>query len=416
MGHVNTSDSAEKTAENRGFILVLALLVSSVMGMMYAFSIFIIPLESTFGWARHQTAMTFSLGLIFFALGWLTSGNFIARIGPGKTASLGGLLTASGFFLASFSPNLYVLYFGYGVMGGYGIGLTNMVPTAILIRWFPDKKGLATGLATMALAFGTFFLGTKLSGILVGIYGWAVTFKVIAGVFLVVAAAGGLLLKFPPPGYAPPNWTAPVEQTGMWGYNRAKMLKTGACWLICSWLLCLHLGGLMVLGHVVPFAVEQGVSMDNAVLAMGCYAITNGLGRLFFGWFYDIFGLRLAMIINGVVMVSGLAGLVFLFGIFGFPGLLAAVCLVGTGYGASIPLLALSINTFFGPKFFPKNYGFFGIPGAMSGGLLGPMIGGYIQTMTGSYTAAFLSAATLAVFSILLAAILKPPPRRTDEA
>ena len=395
--------------------MALTLLVSLVMGMMYAFSVFIIPLENTFGWARHETSVTFSLVMVFFALGMVTSGNVMAWLGPGKTASLGGLLAASGFFLASFSPNLYVLYIGYGVMGGYGIGLTNMVPTATLIRWFPDKKGLATGLVTMALALGTFFLGTKLSGSLVVIYGWAVTFRVIAGVFLVVVACGGLLLKFPPPGYAPPNWIAPGGQAEMWGYNRAGIIKTGVFWQACLWILCIQMGGLMVIGHVVPFAVEQGVSLNNAALALGVYAIANGLGRLFFGWIHDKLGLKPAMMTCSAFMGVGLFGMIFLFGAFAFPGLLAAICLVAMGFGGSIPLQAMASNSFFGPKFFPKNYGLFALPGAMAGGLLGPAMGGYIQTMTGSYTIAILSAAALAALGVLVAAILQPPPRRTDE-
>jgi len=404
-----------KPAENRGFMMAVALLISLIMGMLYAFSIFIIPLENTFGWARHQTAMTFSLVMVFFSLGMLTSGNVMARTSPGKTVSAGGLLAAAGFILSSYTPNVYVLYLGYGVMGGYGIGLSNMVSIAVLIRWFPDKKGLATGLVTMALAFGTFFLGTRLAGGLVGVYGWEVTFRVIAGVFLLVVACGGLLLKFPPPGYTPRNWTPPDGQEELWGYNRASVLKTAVCWMVCLWALCIQMGGLMIIGHIVPYAVEQGISLADAALPMGFFAITNGLGRLFFGWCSDTFGLKPAMALDSVFMAGGLAGMAYLTSALGYPGLLAAVCLVGMAYGGAIPMLALTSNTFFGPKFFPKNYGFFCLPGGMVGGLLGPVVGGYIQTTTGSYTAAILSAATLAVLGVAVAAVLKPPPRRTDE-
>jgi len=396
-------------------MIAVALLISVVLGMMYAFSIFIIPLENDFGWARHQTAMTFSLVMVFFSLGMLTCGNVMARIGPGKTVSVGGLLAAAGFILASFTPNLYVLYLGYGIMGGYGIGLSNMVLTATMIRWFPDKKGLVTGLITMTLAFGTFFLGTHLCGRLVTAYGWSFTFRVIAGVFLLIVACCGMLLKFPPPNYKPQNWTPDAGQVEIWGYSRVNVLKTGVCWMICLWALCIQMGGLMVLGHVVPYAIGQGVSRENAALAMGFYAIANGLGRLFFGWFNDKFGYKPTMLINGFFMITGLISLVYLFGFIGYPGLLAAICLVAMAYGGMIPLLALTANTFFGPKFFPKNYGLFIIPGGMFGGLLGPVIGGYVQATTGSYTAAILTAAALAVLGFLVASTLKPPPRRTDE-
>jgi OFA family oxalate/formate antiporter-like MFS transporter len=406
----------EQAATNRGFIMAVALLVSLVMGMLYAFSIFILPLENTFGWARHQTAFTFSLVLVFFSLGMLTGGNVMAKVGPGRAASLGGLLAAAGFLLASFTTSLPILYLGYGILGGYGIGLSNLVPTSTMIRWFPDKRGLATGLVTMLLALGTFFLGTKLAGGLIGAYGWAVTFRVIAGVFLVVVAGGGLLLKFPPPGYVPANWTPPAGQAEVWGYNRTNMLKTTCCWLVCLWLLCIQMGGLMVIGHVVPFAAEQGVSLTDAATAMGVYAIANGVGRLFFGWFNDRFGLKAAMVMDSAFMGLGLAGMIYLFAALGFGGLIISVCLVGMGYAGTVPLAALLANSYFGPKFFPKNYGIYTMPGAIIGGLLGPMIGGYIKTQTGSYTIAILSAAAVTVIGLVVAFILKAPPRHTDEA
>ena len=409
-------NSTEKPPENRIFMMVVGLLITVVMGMMYAFSIFIIPLESTFGWARHQTAMTFSLLLVFFALGMLTSGNFIARIGPAKTVSLGGLLSAAGFILASFTPNLPVLYLGYGIMGGYGIGLSYLVSTAAMLRWFPDKKGRATGLLTMGLAFGTFFLGTKLAGGLVSVYGWAVTFRVIAGVFFVVVACGGLLLKFPPPGYAPPNWTPPAGQAEIWGYKRANVVKTSTCWLFCLWALCIQMGGLMIIGHVVPYAVENGINQADAALAMGGYAIANGFGRLIFGWLNDKIGLKPTMLLDSALMGGALVSMVYLLKLAEYPGLFVAACLVGLAYGGAVPMLVMSTNTFFGPKFFPENYGFFCLPGGVIGGLLGPALGGYIQTMTGSYIAAFFFAAALAGVGLAVAAILKPPSRRTDDA
>ena len=415
MSQVGMADSAIKTSENRALMMAAALMISLALGLIYAFSIFIIPLESSFGWARHQTAFTFSLTLIFFSLGMLSGGDLMARLGPGKTTALGGLITAAGFFLASFTSSLYMLYLSYGLMGGYGIGLANLAPASVLIRWFPDKRGLATGLVTMSLAFGTFFLGTKLAGSLVELYGWAPTFRLISGVFLVIAAGGGLLLKFPPAGYRPPNWTAPAEQSELWGYDRPSVLKTGTCWLACLWQLCIQMGGLMVIGHVVPLAVEQGVGLAEAGLAMGVYAIANGLGRLFFGWFNDKFGLKPAMILDSLFMAGGLLGMVFLFSALGYKGLLIAVSLVGLGYAGIVPLTVLLVSSFFGPKFFPKNYGFFTIPGAVIGGLLGPVLGGYIQSRTGSYSLAIFSALSLAVLGGLVAAVLKPPPRHTDE-
>jgi OFA family oxalate/formate antiporter-like MFS transporter len=415
MSQSNAAVQTAPTNDNRSFMLVMALMVSLFMGLLYAFSIFINPLEATFGWQRHQTALTFSLTMIFFSLGMLTGGNIIAKIGPAKAAALGGALAALGFLIASFTPNLYILYFGYGALGGYGIGVSNLVPTSVLLRWFPDKKGLATGLVTMFLAFGTFFLGTQLAGRLVAAYGWAHTFRIIAGAFIVFVCGCGLMLKFPPLGYRPKNWNPPEGQADIWGYRRINVLKTAAFWLICSWLLFVQLGGLMVISHVVPFATEQGVPIAKAAMAMGFYAIANGVGRLFFGWFNDKYGVKASMILDCFIMGGGLIGMVYIFRALGYPGLLISVSLVGFGYSGAVPLAALLTNNCFGPKFFPINYGMFTIPGAVIGGLLGPTLGGLIQAKTGSYTIAILSAAALSLLGIVSTVLLKTPPRRTDD-
>lgn len=414
MSQNDTAPPPAQAGGNRTLTLVIALMVSTIMGLLYAFSIFINPLEADFHWLRHQTAMTFSLVMVFFSLGMMTGGNIMAKLGPGRTACAGGLVAAAGFFIASYTTNLYVLYLGYGVLGGYGIGVSNLVPTAVLMRWFPDKRGLAMGLVTMCLALGTFFLGTKLCGGLVATKGWALTFRVIAVTFIVLVSGFGLILKFPPAGYKPAGWTPPAGQAEVWGYNRGNMIKTAAFWLICLWLLFIQLGGLMVVGHVVPFATGKGVETSRAVLAMGFYAIANGVGRLFFGWFNDKFGVKPSMILDCLIMVSGLVGMIVIFGALGYPGLLISVSLVGFGYAGAVPLAALLCNSNFGTKYFTTNYGLFTIPGAIFGGILGPVLGGYIQVKTGSYTIAIMSAASLAALGVIVTLLLKAPPRRTD--
>ena len=157
------------------------------------------------------------------------------------------------------------------------------------------------------------------------------------------------------------------------------------------------------------------MELAKALTAMGVYAILNGLGRLFFGWFNDKFGVKPAMILDCLIMGGGLLGMVFLFKALGYPGLLISVGLVGVGYSGAVPLAALLANSNFGPKHFPTNYGMFTIPGAIFGGLLGPFIGGYIKTTTGSYTTAILTAASLSALGILVTILLRQPPRRTDD-
>lgn len=401
--------------QNRGVILVVALLVSLVMGNLYAFSIFIGPLEASFGWTRDVTAFTFSFILVFFSLGMITGGDFIAKIGPANTAALGGVMTAVGFFVSSTITNVWTLYIAYGVVAGYGLGLTNLVPMSVLMRWFPDKKGLVSGLLTMFLAFGTFFLGSKLCGSLITLYGWSFTFKVMAAFFIVVIV-GSRFMVFPAAGYRPPNWTPPPGQAALWGYSRANMLKTGAAWAICLWMFGVQFGGLMLNAHVVPLAQGQGIDRVAALNALGTYAIANGVGRLFFGWLSDKAGLKISMTVDSIFMTVGLLGALYLFSSMGYTGLLISMAFVGMGYGGVIPQAAILAATFFGPKYFPKNYGFYTLPGGIVAGFLAAPFAGYIHRVQGSYSLAIVVACVVAALTMLVSLTLKAPAQRTDEA
>ena len=401
--------------KNRGLILAVALVVSLIMGNLYAFSIFIGPLETSFGWARHETALTFSFIMVFFSLGMITGGNLMARLGPANTAALGGLMAAAGFFVSSMITNLWTLYIAYGAVAGYGLGITNLVPMSILMRWFPDKKGLVSGLLTMFLAFGTFFLGSKLCGHLITVYGWSATFKVMAG-FFVLVILGSRFMVFPPEGYQPPNWSPPPGQAALWGYNRLNMLKTGVAWALCLWMFGIQFGGLMVNAHIMPLAEEQNIARAAAANALGTYAIANGVGRLFFGWMVDKAGLKVSMSLDSMFMVAGLLGVLYLFPMMGYPGLLIGVAFIGMGYGGVIPQAALLAALFFGPKFFPKNYGFYTLPGGIVAGFLAPSFAGYVRTQQGTYTLALMVAVALSALTLIVSLTAKPPERRTDDA
>ena len=401
---------------NRWAILTVCLIVGLTLGILYAFSIFTKPLEASFGWTRTQTTMTFSWIMIFLSLGMITGGDIMARIGPKATASIGGLLMALGFFMASYTDSLLWLYISYGALAGYGIGLVNLVPMAVLMRWFPDKKGLATGLITMALALGTFLLGGQLGAYWVEIYGWSATLKILSAIFLVVVLGGSQFFSLPPAGYKPEGWNPPAGQSGeSWGYNRGSMLKSKAFWMVFTWVFGIHFGALMILSSIVPFVQGQGLSLPQATAAMSIYALANGLGRPFFSTVSDKVGFRLAMIIDAVCAGLGLLGLVFMFNAFGYAGLVISLVLLGAAYGGTIPQCALLANLFFGPKFFPKNYGLYTLPGGIFASFLGPMAGGFIYDATGEYTNAIIAGAAVTAVSLVLALTVQVPPRRTDE-
>lgn len=173
----------------------------------------------------------------------------------------------------------------------------NLVPAAVCLRWYPERKGLVSGLLTMALALGTLLFGTVGAGWLIGKVGVSSTFMALAVLFLGIIVLGSLFLRMPE--------AAPGKEEGD-GVGLRDMLHTPSYWMIWGWMLTIQIGGLMIIGHIVPYALECGLTAAQAGLGMGVYAIANGVGRLFFGYVHDRFGRAWGMGLDAVFMGCGL--------------------------------------------------------------------------------------------------------------
>ncbi len=390
-----------------GFVL------NMILGVMYAWSIFVLPLENTFGWKRAETSFTFTLIIVCFSIGTILGGTLLPRLKPTLTAMLGGLLSGAGFFLSSFVTSLNGLYLCYGVMGGLGIGLAYVVPLTVVIRWYPDKKGIISGLLTMGMALGTFFLGSLGASYLITLIDWQNTLRILGVVVAAVAAITALLLKFPPSDYRPQGYAPPPENAGIWGFSLGQALKTNAYALVFFWIFLIQSGGLMLLGHIVPFVKELNLTQTQAAAALGVIALANGGGRFFFGWLFDKAGRRVSMSLTGVFMIAGLVGLNHLPAGFVYPALLAAIVLIGMSYGGSISQLVTVCATFFGPKNFAIIFAFSTV-GTIAASFVGPSVGGYIKDHFSSYELALYMAAALAVISILTALLIRQPKLKTS--
>lgn len=393
---------------NRIIYPVFGFTLNMILGVMYAWSIFVLPLENSFGWSRAQTSVTFTVIIICFSLGTIVGGTLLPRMKPTLTACLGGMLAGAGFFLSSFITSLSGLYICYGVMGGLGIGIAYVVPLSVVIRWYPDKKGIISGLLTMGMALGTFFLGSLGANYLIQQFDWMVTLRIIGVVVAIVSVVAAVVLKLPPDDYRPAGYNPPPQNQGLWGFTLKKALKTRAWILAFLWICLIQSGGLMILGHIVPFVKELNLSQGQAAAALGIVAIANGLGRLFFGWLFDRAGRRVSMTLTGIFMIIGLLGLVHLPQDMLYPALIAAIVLVGMSYGGSISQLVTLCATFFGPKNFAIIFAF-STMGTIVASLVGPSVGGYIRSHFGSYELALYMAALLAAATIIVVNLIRQP-------
>jgi len=383
-------------------------LMNLALGALYAWSVFVLPLEQEFHWTRADTSWVFTIAIVCFALSFIIAGRLQDLKGPRICALIGGLLVSAGFVLCSLTSSLLSLYIFFGVMVGIGNGFGYATPTPVASKWFPDKRGLVVGLMVGGYGAGSAILG-PLATRLIAELGWRQTFRILGLVFFVMTMIGTILLRNPPPGYRPPNWQPkPGTATGTVDVPTRDMVRTPAFYAL--WIAyCLGAtAGLMVISQLVPFARNSGLSATEATLAITVGAFGNAGGRIVSGWLSDTLGrLRTLQI---MVLISALAmPALFLMreqALFFY--LLVAV--VYWCYGTQLSVFASTTADIYGTRNLGMNYGvLFTAWGAA--GILGPAIAARAFVMSGSYRYAFFAAAALALVAFVSLSTAKKLPR-----
>jgi OFA family oxalate/formate antiporter-like MFS transporter len=369
-----------------------------------------------FSFTGTQTQWIFSVGLAAFALVMIAAGRWQDKAGPRIVALAGGVVLGAGYILAGLvaGTSFWLVLLFVGLVGGAGIGLGYVCPIAASVKWFPDMKGLITGLAVAGFGAGAFIF-IKLAGDWAGLihtYGVNTTFLVFGLVFLVAVVIGALLLSNPPPGWKPAGWD-PSKAAGAGrkaparDLTQGQTVKTPQFWM--TWLaFVLSAGcGLMVIGSLKNFGeLEGGLSPAVAASAIGLLALFNGLGRVVWGTLSQKLTARLAL----VLMVFLQALMMFLLPKMGSTELALAVagCWVGFNFGGNFALFPLLTAEYFGTKNLGANYGAvftsYGV-----GGIVGPLLAGGVWDAMGTYSWAFIIAGVACVLAGVIGLLLRPP-------
>jgi MFS transporter, OFA family, oxalate/formate antiporter len=392
---------------NRWLPVVGGLLMNLALGSLYAWSVFVLPLEREFGWRRADTSWVYTIAIVTFALTFVAAGRIQDLKGPKICAFLGGLLVSGGFFLSSYTSSLLFLYVTFGVVVGLGNGFGYATPIPVASKWFPDKRGLVVGLMVGGYGAGSAILG-PLAIRLISNLGWRPTFQILGVVFFVMTMIGTALLKNPPAGYRPPNWQPPSGLVASVDYRTAEMLATPTFYLM--WVAyCLGTtAGQMAISQLVPFAGLAGLGALAATLVLPVSALGNAGGRILSGWMSDRFGRLLTLKTMILISAAAMPALVLwrqqpaLFFI-----LVAAVYWC---YGTQLSVFASTTADFYGTRNLGLNYGvLFTAWGAA--GILGPAIAGRVFDRFGDYRVAFFSAGVLALVALASLAVAKAPTK-----
>jgi len=380
------------------------------LGTLYAWSIFVAPLEKEFGWKRADTSTVFGIAVVVFALSFIVAGRLQDKFGPFRISLIGGILVSLGFFLCSYTHSLNWLYVCFGVIGGLGNGFGYATPIPVMAKWFPDKRGLAVGLAVGGYGGGSAIFGPLANLQLIPKYGVHTTFQILGGIFLVMTVLGAFLLKNPPAGYKPAGWTpAPAAKAAATTYDFApgEVLRTPTFYFMWVAYALGSLAGLMVISQLVPFAKSMKIPSEALqTLTIFIGAIGNASGRILSGWFSDAIGrlnvLRLMIAISMIAMpvlylVGGNVALLYV-----------AVFVVYWCYGTQLSVNASTTADFWGTKNAGINYGMLFTAWGVAG-YFGAKIGGQMYDKYKNYQMAFYTAGVLAAVALLCELAAKRP-------
>src|ERR1700751_5589749 len=391
---------------SRWFQLVLGVIaMMSISSPQYVWTLFTGPLNTKLGTTLAELQWTFSLLIILQTWCSPLQAYLVDKFGPRLLISVGALMAGGGWVLSGYVDNIWALYFTYGVICGFGTGIIYVGIIGLMVRWFPDRRGLATGLAAAGYGFGAIFTSFPIDSMIksAGYAHTLVVWGIIQGVIGIIAAQG---LRIPPEGWQPAGYSPSAAMQSGKSYTPAEMLQSPIFWLLFLMMSMMSTSGLMVVSNVGPFAKEYSVA-DALVLGMAALPLsltlsrfTNGLTRPFFGWVSDHIGREMTM---ALAFSLECAAILVLFAFIDRPALFVVLTgLVFFGWGEIFSLFPSTLTDTFGPKYAATNYGFLYIAQGV-GSILGGPAAAFVKQTTGSWTAVFIIVAVLDALTALLA-------------
>lgn len=426
---------------NRWWVVPGGILIQLCLGAIYAWSVFTkqitIPVADggLYGFSAKEAAWIFSAGLASFAVVMVLAGRAQVKTGPRLMAILGGLVLGTGYILGGFFGKTFASQLVYiGIIGGAGIGLAYVVPIAVGVKWFPDKKGMITGLAVAGFGFGATIwvkmAGSWFGGLLnttsvFGLPGVQSVFFIYGVAFLVLVLLGSIVMVNPPAGYKPSGWEPHTSQqasqaTGAIDLTSGQMLRKPQFYGLWLMFCGSALAGLMVIYCIRLFGIDalqaSGEAMDSAAAgtiagtAMAWYAILNGLGRIIWGKVSDKTGRKVALFLmclfQGIIML-----LFYKLGATEI-GLIVGACIIGFNFGGNFALFPAATADFFGNKNVGTNYPWVFLAYGVAG-IAGPQVAGYFKDAAKSgdvsaWITPFIIAGVACLIAAVISLTLKP--------
>ena len=403
--------------KNRWLIALSAIGIHICIGSVYAWSVLTKPIMSQMGFSLKSTQWTFSLAILFLGLSAAFLGGFVEKMGPRKSGLLSACLFGTGMLgtgLAIYLGSLLLMYLFYGVIGGMGLGIGYITPVSTLVKWFPNRRGFATGLAIMGFGFASLLAGPIMQR-LIGSYGLVLTFIILGIIYLAIMVAASLYL-------APPKKTetsianAPVHEAtnSLTQFTAKEVLRTWQFYALWCIFFINITCGIGLLSVASPMAQDvANLSPQAAASMVGLIGLFNGLGRIAWASVSDYIGRGTTYIAFFSIQIIAFYQLSSTTNAFAFQLL---VLLIITCYGGGFAAMPAYLSDCFGTKELSAIHGKI-LTAWASAGIVGPLLVAWIREETNSYTSTLHIFSICFVFSLLIAIYLKvkTSPQRAKE-
>ncbi|MEE0706972.1 MAG: MFS transporter [Adlercreutzia sp.] len=418
----------ERVLEGRLRCASAAFVLNMLLGLIYAWSLFVEPLEAQFGWVRADTAQVFTVSMVFFCLGHLASGALTPRKGSRFVILLAAVCASAGFILSAWAVNLLWLMVSYGVLCGFSVGLgANCVLSTVLL-WFPRERGTASGVLLAGVGLGPLLFGPAIA-LLIERAGWQLTFILLGLVFGLALGAGACVVRPPRArechdrnGMGAGRKSASYDASALDGSREGAqlapgdMVRTAAFWVFFAWMVVVSSVGLALISNAVPAALEvltaAGAS-SGALLAatgaMGAISGFNAVGRLATGRLWDRWGATPAMGAVSLLLALSMVLCLMACALVSFGLIVAGFLMLGFAYGGSVSVASAFTGKRFGMRHYAMNYALVTL-NIMVASLLGPAISGWSFTLEASYLPAYQILLGFAVVSLVLVGVLRRLP------
>ena len=396
---------------NRWVYVVTGVIILLFAGLIYAWSVLSSPIQAEFTeWSKGSLSLTFTLAMSFFCIGGLLAGLMAGKIKERFIFVASAVCFVIGFLMVSMMQNIVSLYLGFGVLAGLGAGFSYNTVMGSITKWFPDKKGLISGILLMGFGIGAFIIGKVYTAALSAV-GWRTEFKIMGILVCVIILIGGQFIRKPSADeagvYAPAAQSASLQKGD--DFTTVGMLSKVSFWLYFVYAVLLSAAALALIAQASGIVTESSPNLAAGTIAtiVGLISVFNGIGRVIFGGLYDKLGQKKTMLLNSALyLVSVLVSMLGL-NAKSLSMIVIGFIFFGLSYGGVTPTNSAYIMDFYGVKHYPVNFSIINMNLLIAS--FGGTLAGSIYDMQGSYLSIFMIMIGAVVLATVCTLLIKRP-------